>query len=71
MTTIFENSDAFLCPVTYSITVDNAASFTDDRSSLLTIDDSTKKLLFTYSEWDGNMIHYTVTATTAANLPVT
>lgn len=71
LTSYFENSDDLLCPVTYSITVENADSFTDDKSSLFAIDDATKKMLFTYSEWDTKTIHYKVTATTAANEPLT
>jgi hypothetical protein len=70
---IFENSDALLCPVTYSITVVNADSFDYDRSSEFTIDADTKQMLFSYSTWDpvmGPTIHYEVTATTGANLPL-
>jgi hypothetical protein len=72
---IFTNSNDILCPVTYTYKVLNAASHDADMTSRFAIDaDATTKMTFTYDNdqnvYDGKTIHYEVTATTAANLPL-
>jgi hypothetical protein len=71
---VFTNSSPFLCPVTYTHVVDNASSFTDDRSSLFRVDPSDRgRMAFTYDDanpYDGKTIHYKVKALTDANLPL-